>query len=464
MPVLLENVGYDKFVKNEEEAGRFFKFLIDRAQEAFCGYRYIYLRHENGNIETNITLLNNEDKQVVEVVGTNIQCSNMIAWDLTVCGILRDDYKDYFSVVCSTRQGEGLAVCTIVCPDILPYIRKEMSLAAQVAGFPLKIDVFKTEEESLKLFPQHKGKKYIIADGNIMPIHFLCSHNAKNKDIKYTKEDEINIIKAKVKEVLSWNNDIIVVTVQTKMGDLPLYFNKSMVKDKEICVGDLVVCEAVISLDPTIFGREKALFDEQSIYEVFQEAVMGRGGERLENVLSDDCKYYSEWADSDKRIFTGKKEICDRISTVCNNQKQEFGLKINSRISKISKIKDKNQEHKFNVGQKCLLFTNHNDIGWECAFVLKIEDKKIKEIYITTDSNYEFNVKKEYVSKTLYERVEAKLKRLFDKEEDVITQVDNYIETIKRKYEEDVGKLAIKIAKEKGNKKYIKHYLQKNNK
>ena len=60
--------------------------------------------------------------------------------------------------------------------------------------------------------------------------------------------------------------------------------------------------------------------------------------------------------------------------------------------------------------------------------------------------------------------MEAKLKRLFDKKEDVITQVDNYIETIKRKYEEDVGKLAIKIAKEKGNKKYIKHYLQKNDK
>ena len=464
MPLLKENVGYDKYMKNSKQAIGFLKFLTERAQEAFCGYRYIYLRHSNGNIETNFTLQNYSDEEVLEIVGTNIQCSNMIAWDLTVCEILQDDYKNYFSVVCSSRQGEGLSVCTIVCPDVLPYIRSGMSLAAQVAGFPIKIDVFKTEEESLKLFPQHKGKKFIIADGNILPMNFLYSHNPKNKNIKYAMADEVNLIKAKVKEVLSWSNDIIVVTVQTKMGDLPLYFNKSMVENKEICVGDLVVCEAVISLDPTIFEREKALFDEQSIYEVFQEAVMGRGGERLENILSDDCKYCSEWADNDKRIFTGKKEICDRISTVCNNQKQEFGLKINSKISKISKIKDKNREHKFNVGQKCLLFTNHNDTGWECAFVLKIEDKKIKEIYITTDSNYEFNVKKEYVSKTLYERVEEKLKQLFDKEQDVIIQVDNYIETIKRKYKEDVSRLVIKVAKEKGKEKYIKHYLQENEK
>ncbi len=464
MPLLKENVGYDNYIKNNNQAITFLKSLVDKAQEAFCGYRYVYARHSDGNIETNFTLQNHSDKKVLEIVGTNIQCSNMVAWDLTVCGILKDDYKDYFSVVCSSRQGEGLAVCTIVCPDVLPYIRNGMSLAAQVAGFPVKLDVFKTEEEYLKLFPEHQRKKYIIADGNIMPINFLYSHNVKNKNIKYAIADEINIVKAKVKEVLSCNNDTIAVTVQTKIGDLPLYFNKSIVENKEICVGDLVVCEAVISLDPTIFGREKALFDEQSIYELFQEAVMGRGSERLENVLSDDCKYYSEWADNDKRIFIGKKEICDRISTVCNNQKQEFGLKINSKISKISKIKNKKQEHKFNVGQKCLLFTNHNDTGWECVFVLKIEDKKIKEIYITTDSNYEFNVKKEYVSKTLYERVEEKLKRLFDKEQDVITQVDNYVETIKRKYKEDIGKIAIKIAREKGKKKYIKYYLRKNEK
>ncbi len=462
MPLLKENVGYDKYIKNKEQAIGFLKLLVDKAQEAFCGYRYIYIRHSDGNIETNITMENASYKKTLEIVGTNIQCSNMTVWDLTVHGVLKDNYNDYFCVLCSSRQGGGFAVCTIVCPDVLPCIREGMSLVAQVAGFPVTINVFKTEEESLNIFSQDSKKVYTIADGNIIPINFLYSHNAKNEDIKYSITDEINVVKAKVKEVILWPNDIIVITVETIIGDLPLYFNKSMIENKEICVGDIVVCELVISLDPTIFGRERALYDEQSMYEVFQEAIMGRGGERLENILSDDCKYYSEWADEDKRVFTGKREICDRITTVCNNLKQGTGIKTNSKISKISKIINKEQEHKFNVGTKCLLYTNHDDKGWECAFVLKIENERIKEIYITTDSNYEFNVKKEYVSKTLYEEAEEKLKRLFNRERDVITQVKNYIETIKRKYNVDISKLVVRIAKKMGKEIYIKHFLQEN--
>ncbi|MBQ8426893.1 MAG: hypothetical protein IJX16_03940 [Clostridia bacterium] len=110
MPLLLKNVGYDKYVKKEEDSGEFFSFLANRAKEAFRGYRYFYLRHENGNIETNFTLQNCDNEKVINITDINIQCSNMVAWDLTVCGILKDDYRGYFSVVCSSRQGEGLAV------------------------------------------------------------------------------------------------------------------------------------------------------------------------------------------------------------------------------------------------------------------------------------------------------------------------------------------------------------------
>ena len=148
MPRLFENVGYEQYFQNEEESLKTVNYLVNTAKDIIKGYQYTYFQHSNGNIETDICVI--PDGKTLDLKSVNVHCSNMVSWVLKIDTVLHLDYEDYSCVSCARSDGTGLFVGTIILPDVLPRISKNMTFEAQIAGFPLWIDFFATEEETAK--------------------------------------------------------------------------------------------------------------------------------------------------------------------------------------------------------------------------------------------------------------------------------------------------------------------------
>lgn len=407
MPRLFKNVGYEQYFQNEKESSKTINYLVNTTKDIIKGYQYTYFQHSNGNIETDLCGI--PDGKVLDVKSVNVHCSNMVSWMLKIKTLLNLDYDDYSCVACSQLDGTGLFAGTIILPDVLPRISENMTFEAQIAGFPLWIDFFATEEETVKCFKDGIG----IANGTIWPVRYLKYLFTKDKTEEETKQvcskdlkHKINLVRATIKSAqLVWDDKFYMVYVDTTFGELPLYFPKEMANGHVPVVGEEIVSDVIIQLDVGILEREGAKYDDESLYELFLDAIETSGGTRLNNALADNCKYNSEWASTDYSFYDNKKDIIKRMDDIIVARKNYDDMRVGGKITKVIGFKDDTIDHKFNIGDKCILFSNYVDKCWECAFFLKLKNEKIKEIYITTDSNYIFDVNKQKNNNDTTEKV-----------------------------------------------------------
>lgn len=308
----LKNFGLGEFLEDEE--------LI----QALAGYAgehgtimksYVpdlaYLNYHFGDMQFILNLKMREEKNWL-VDRIDVHAAGRAIWECYASGanVQPKDIDPYAKriMVHSSEDHAGMAILNVVNAHVLPSYAENEKLKLQVLAFPVEIDYYKDEDAYAQAQPEDEdGKKWLLADGAIMPTGFLHQHMIR-KDGSVPPEDDdadlYHMVRGTVKyllwdklEIAGQKDDqaFISCIIDTDFGLLELLHPIDMVSTnqrKAFDVGSTVVALVTLQADAAIDEYGKGvIMDEQHHLMLLRSVLLGEDPERLRTVLADDCAF-----------------------------------------------------------------------------------------------------------------------------------------------------------------------------
>lgn len=198
------------------------------------------------------------EKSILNISGLNVHHTSQHVWKMKVINNMSCDNNSY---MVNSIDENGSYCIRLVNKDVLGDIKKDTEIEAQVVGMALSVDIFENEkeyEDSVK--PSKNGEKYFLEFGCPM-TDYLIINNSTNK----TKEERENIdhsldntmvITGKIKEIYKYDlnmynvemNPYYGALIDTKFGELVIFFSRPMLDEKVKGVGKGMIISARILL------------------------------------------------------------------------------------------------------------------------------------------------------------------------------------------------------------------------
>ncbi len=401
MPNFLRNYGLE-FFEDDVEATMGLMAYIARNGKILNGYYNCpTIFGRLGDIDIFVKTKN--ENNTLTVVGFDTHCGNHCIWKMKYNGIditpndsLPTEKLLMFTTSNDDDEFGGLVPIHILNADVLPSFLENDIFSIQMVALPLSISYYKNQEEFEKSQPTNeKGETYLVANGSLLPLHFMMNHTADNSNENNDfSSDDIVSFTATVKKLYKGfceMDDIkemsfIRCIAETKFGELEFDHSLSQVPEDmldNIRVGSIISGVCVLSGD--VADHEYAngfVRDFKNNYQLLRNTIVNGTVERLRPILKDTTEYIS---DNSQNKYVGTDEIIERIKYVYENNDKCY-----AHPATISSV-DENAEYQ--VGEKCIIIGYESSEDYNAIMFLDVDHEGyVDRIKVTTNPNYHFHI------------------------------------------------------------------------
>ena len=310
---------------------------------SYYGDSYLHLKWGDAEFYSNI-----DDKEgTLQFEGMNTHMSGNEIWELESTGIdiTPNNFSKHEKIIMFRKTNKkGFIPIDIVTSDLIPCLLEGEKVRLQIAGFPIDIHYYSSEDEYIENQPENEyGKKFLIGDGGLFPLPFLVNHQVKGLDDNaYKKQnetlsDDITFFKGVVEGVYHGfirtetmekpgERAFIRCVINTEFGKLELAHTLEQVDEKErinIRAGSVVYGTCVLSGDANINVNENMVKSYDANLSLIRDALELGNSKRLRPFLTNGSIYSTVNA---KEPFIGgdaiveRMELVDRIGTKCKTK------------------------------------------------------------------------------------------------------------------------------------------------
>ena len=377
-------------------------------KQGYNGNMYYFM--ETGNAEFWAGVIKDNSKESSCFVDSiDIHCGGNCVWEVIHMGINAQFPEDTeltkTILVSSTGKTDhsrgGMVPVKIINPMVLPSLMRDDRIVMQVVANPVRAEYYADEEEYTDAQPESEsGKKYLLADGSLLPIHFMINHNAMEsgkKEEPDPSQDKLVTYRGTVKKVFIGEvrfegelaGKFIRCIIGTNFGDLELDHTFAEVPEEmrdNIKVGAVASGICMIQGDVSIYEFQEGMHNNHdSSLRILRSAFETGDTEKLSYMLSEKAVYET---DNFKSAFTGKDEIIKRFNYVSSNRKNQY-------VADFAVVKQVQFQKKtdYEPGTRCIaLRTDESEEYESLAFITTDEEGTIEKIRVLTDPRYMFSL------------------------------------------------------------------------
>ena len=416
MPNLLESYGLDFFGESEDVFMGLVKYVAanGKAIKGYYGTPYLYL--PAGHIEFWESTERNEN-DTLGISAFHTHCCGKNIWEMVVSDIdlSQKEGQKTERVLMMGRSNDdgGMLPVDIITADVLPSFLKGDRIKLQVVAPCLEVGYYASEEQYSATLPADKrGKKWLIANGSLMPLSFLANHlvGLYEEGKEYTNDHYVSFmatVKALYTGTFELNNQkevtFIRCVAETQYGDLEFHHSYEQVPEElrdNIRVGAIISGVCILSADAAIGEYENGIVkDYEHNLQLLRYTIQKGEIERLRSVLTDHTVYETETSGNS---YHGPDEITERFSYVHENHEGSYI----AHRAEITETED--PELEYPVGTKCIVLADNEDENYESIVFLDTDNEgNIARIKVSIDSRYHFRIIRPERTKTLLDELEV---------------------------------------------------------
>lgn len=404
MPNFIENYGLEIITRNEETTLKLLSYVAQNGKGIVGYYDLPYFFKVLGRVEIWLRTERSDDGKL-QVFGFNTHCSGRCVWEMASTGIDISPKNrlpmERLIVFNKPNDNTGTLPINIINADILPSFLEDDIVKMQIVALPTEINYYADEEEYTAAQKEDKdGKKWLIANGSLIPAGFLHNYspNIPKEDKDHLLDGQI-LFTATVKELYHGEfelngekeNTFIRGIVDTQYGELEFNHTYKQVPEelrKNIREGAVISGACILSGDVAIYEYENGFIKDYKHDLQLLRYVLKKGeAERLRQVLSSESEYES---DNSEKIYYGAEEIIQHLEYVHNNHEGEYY----AHFATIVEIEG-GSEAEYPVGTQCIVLANDSKDNFESIVFISVDEKGIiSKIRVTTDSKYHFRIEK----------------------------------------------------------------------
>ncbi len=403
MANLLDSYGLDFLEETDELLMGAAGYVVSKGKTLVGCYGTPYVNMTMGDVELWIGTEKDEEGQLhVSSFHTHSPGNNV--WEMICSGFdltpkARRKTERVLILNRSTDDG-GMLPVDIINADVLPGLLKGDRIKLQVVAPCLSVWYYASEDEYAYAQPDNKsGKKWLIADGALLPLAFLDNHHPSNyeKDKEY-ESDAYVTFKATVKALYhgtfemeeTRENTFIRCVADTQYGELEFHHSIEQVPEEmrqNIKIGSIISGVCILSADAAIEEYENGMVrDFDHDLRLLRYTLVKGQAERVRSILNPDSVYESE---ASGLCCHGADEIVDRLNFVAENREKEY-------VAHMAEITETDgADLEFPVGTKCLVLAEDGEDRYESIVFLSVDRAgNIARIKVSTDGRYHFRIER----------------------------------------------------------------------
>ena len=399
MPNFIRNLGLDFLWDDENTMLNFMGYLTEKGKAITGYYGCPMLFNPMGDIDFFVKTEKDDEGQL-KVVGLDTHCCGRNIWEMRNTGIditpKDSSPTDRVFIFTSSEDGTGLVPIHLINADVLPSFLEDDIVKMQMCAFPLDINYYADEEDYSNHQPTYEdGKHWLLADGALMPMHFLSNHELNDDEGKDCSTDDYVMFKGTVKQLhngifaMDGNKErtYIRCVIDTNYGELQFAHTWSQLDPEQVDnlkVGAVVSGVCVLSGDVAVKEYTDGIVkDFDNNLRLLKQVIVHGQAERMRPVLCEDATYYSE---ASKKTYNDVDGIIERFNYVKAAQEEEC-FATTATISSVD-----SDELEYPVGTRCVLISyGEKDNYAAIVFIDVTESGDIKRIYVSNDSRYHFS-------------------------------------------------------------------------
>ena len=402
MALMLENLGLDDLLENEETLESFVGYCIKQGK-VLPGYSGgFYFMHHLRDAQICVRVIVDKDNQKLLYNGIDTHEDSWTKWTLRVVDDITPNDSDILFrriLFKNNLNGEGILPIDIVNADVLESFLPDDVITLQMIGFPVQINYFATEDEYMESCDELHGRKLGLDDGTIVAPGFLNNHNPDN-ETRNDNEDSYVLLRGAVRELYygylnddteeqKANPSFIRCIISTKYGDLEIchtIFQVDEAQRNNIRIGSIVSGVFVLSGDAAINEHiNGAIFNEESDLKVFRQAMEKSETSRLKSILTDNAVYNCE---GEGKTYIGFEQIKGKVDVV----NEYWGERLNTYMATLTNVNGED-ELKYKSGKRCIVVSYDEGKSYERILFLDLnEEGKVESFTFSTDCRYTFAV------------------------------------------------------------------------
>jgi hypothetical protein len=412
MANFIEHLGLDFLMETEEDAYGLWTYIAQNGNGIAGYYGSPYINAHFGDAQLILRTDVSREKKSINLIGMDTHSSGPCVWSVLLSGmnIARKD-ADKLERRCVIRRksdGGGMAVVNIVNADVLPSFDEGEEIKLQMVAFPARIDYFKNEKEyEAHLTKDDNGRKWLLADGMLMPTGLLRNHDPDNPEFEKDEDlDDYMLIRGTVKifydGTIAFGDEeqvaYIRTVIGTEYGDLEIVHTIDEVKEEQrgnLVAGATVYGVFTLSGDAAILEYEHGcVLDEPNDLSILRSTLAGADAERMRCVFADDAIYVCEYNNT---TYTGCDAIIDRIKCVS----QSGDIKRFASLATIVSVDEGETALPYGEGKRCVVVAENEETNYQTiAFADIDEDGRIFKLHTTANGRYRFRVDEKAKYKT----------------------------------------------------------------
>ena len=401
MAKMLESYGLGFLEEDEETLMGFVGYVVSegKAFSSYYGAPYLYM--PMGTVEFWAGTAKDEEGKLT-VSGFHTHAGGKNVWDM-LCSEFDLTPKDWTKnervlMLRSCTESGGMLPVDIINADVLPSFLEGERLTLQIVAPCLTVNYYATEKDYDDAQPQDKhGRKWMIADGSLIPLSFLSNHAVDNYEKGKEYHDDAYVhFRARVKELYhgvfelkeTRENAFIRCVADTIHGTIEFHHSIDQVPEemrKNIKIGSVISGVCFLSADAAINEYEHGIVkDFDHDLQLLRYTLQKGEAERLRSVLSENSVYHTE---TDGESYLGAAEIIRQFEYVAENHEGKYF----AHMAEITETDGEDLE--FPTGTKCIVLAADSKDHYESiVFMTTDEDGNIARIEVSTDSRYHFKV------------------------------------------------------------------------
>ncbi len=417
MANILENYGIDFLAEDEKTLMGFVGYLTENGKVVH-GYHSdaFYIYKAVGSAEFWVRVKKDfEGNWSVE--GIDSHCQGRCVWEMSPTDIditPKNSSKLKRILMFNNANGNGgLIPIEIVNSDVLPGFNSNNMIKMQVVALPIEINYYADEKEYENAQPDSdNGKKWLISNGSMMAIPFLCNHTSDEYDKnKEYESDKYIYFCATVKALYNGKftvgeeteNTFIRCVAETMFGDVEFDHTIDQVSKEQIeniKIGAVISGVCILSADVAIYEYTDGFVkDFDNDLKLLSDVFANGDSDRLESVLLENSTLTTCSSNTE---YIGISNIIERFKTVYQN----CDAKCFSHIAKISSYDG--EKSTYEIGTRCIVLAYEEETNYEAiAFITVNNDGMITKIDISSDSKYHFNIEKSDDPHPLFDSIEV---------------------------------------------------------
>ncbi|KAF0092559.1 MAG: Uncharacterized protein FD141_743 [Fusobacteria bacterium] len=247
-----------------------YKFILTEAQEKVeIGNKGYYNFYPQEDRALQLIIETTQEDNKINLENMFFHHTSGSVWKLKIINALSDFSNTY---MVSDENGLGGFIIRLVNEAVLGKQLKEGDIfEAQVSAFAINGAIHETENDYEKSIPLSKeGKRNMIADGGLMPLHLIINNNAFLSDEEIANKDHFkdNILayKGTIESSNSYNLNMFdtdfptyySALINTDFGKLPIFFTRDFLNGmKRFGIGNIIEGELFLTGDVCIDDYNK---------------------------------------------------------------------------------------------------------------------------------------------------------------------------------------------------------------